>query len=318
MGDYHDALRKLEELAETRLELKNSGARYTGIEKMINIQIVQLHAKRSLTSKADQYTRRLKAIKEQLEPYIVEDMAILIATQESLVPDAAPSNISKVRRIWRNIDALGLTGPQVRTSQWMAWTKSPRSTSATPHVRWKNEVPAVSSIDYRSKVTSPWHKTSPHKDTSSSAKKLVSFKAPMATRKPTLITPTIRPAPFFMFVNSVTTREKKYLNKISGNPFQIRVGGNKTDEHSDFSHHILSSPEKIGVVLWSRESNLIVVHSKNYIQYVTGDVLHIEALDDVEALRFAEHVRQQSFEWDVKVLESNGRYLSDTLARGTT
>lgn len=62
----------------------------------------------------------------------------------------------------------------------------------------------------------------------------------------------------------------------------------------------------MGVILWSRENHLVVVHSKNYIQYVAGDVLHIEALDDVEALRFADHVRQHSADWEVKVLETNG------------
>lgn len=39
-----------------------------------------------------------------------------------------------------------------------------------------------------------------------------------------------------MFVNSITTREKKYLNKTSDNPFQIRVGGYESDERSPFSH----------------------------------------------------------------------------------
>ncbi|KAI4250826.1 MAG: hypothetical protein L6R42_008613 [Xanthoria sp. 1 TBL-2021] len=127
-----------------------------------------------------------------------------------------------------------------------------------------------------------------------------------------------RSEPFFMFVNSITTRETKYLNKTSGSPFQIRVGGHKRDERSTFSRHLFSFPEKMGVILWSRENHLVVVHSKNYIQYVTGDVIHIEALDDVEALRFAHHVRQHSADWEVKVLETNGRYLNDAFAKGTT
>ena len=314
MADYHDALRKLEELAETRLELINSGDRYVGIEKAINVQIVHLHAKPSITSKAEQYARRLRQVKEQLGSYVAEDMDILIATQDSLVSNAAPPNTSKVRRVCRRWNALRLMDFKLRVPQLpfisRYWSKdrakSPPPTTAKPHVKWKDEVPPLVATAQSQNVTCSYHKTSPHRPTSSSAKKPVFSTTKEASSTTPPVTPVERPAPLYVFVNSITTREKRYANKTTGQPFQIRVGGDKTNENSSFSHQVFSSPEKIGVVLWSRESNLIVVHSKNYIQYITGDVLHIEAMDDVEALRFAEHVRQRYGGGDVKVLESNG------------
>ncbi|KAL8673253.1 MAG: hypothetical protein Q9168_002330 [Polycauliona sp. 1 TL-2023] len=309
MADYHDALRKLEELAETRLELINSGNRYVGIEKAINVQTVQLHAKPSITSKAEQYARRLRQVKEQLGSYIAEDMDILIATQDSLVSNAVPSNTSKLR-----VPQL----PFISRYWSKDRAKSTPPTTAKPHVKWKDEVPPLVATAQSQNVTCSYHKTSPHRPTSSSAKKPVFSTTKEASSTTPPVTPVKRPAPLYVFVNSITTREMKYANKTTGQPFQIRVGGDKTNEDSSFSHQVFSSPEKIGVVLWSRESNLIVVHSKNYIQYITGDVLHIEAMDDVEALRFAEHMQQRYGGGDVKVLESNGRYLSDTFARGAT
>ncbi|KAL8659981.1 MAG: hypothetical protein Q9226_000144 [Calogaya cf. arnoldii] len=295
MGDYHDALRQLEELTETRHELMNRGARYAGIEKAIKFQIKQLHTCPGAPARAAQYASRLRGVREQLGSYIVEEMDVLIATQESLVPCAPSSNLSK------------LPIPNIQsTSAYHSREpiQSPPQTTAKHRVKWKDGMGALLAPAYAPTLTSHYHTTSPQQSASSSAETPAPSPTQVKTKTANLITPTSRP--FYMFVNSITTQEKKYLNKISGSPFQIRVGGDERDEGPPFSHRLFSSPEMMEVIVWSRESNLVVVHSKNYVQYVTGDVMHIEALDEVEAMRFADFARQHSAKWEVKVPETNG------------
>ncbi|KAL8853756.1 MAG: hypothetical protein Q9221_001399 [Calogaya cf. arnoldii] len=307
MGDYHDALRQLEELTETRHELMNRGAGYAGIEKAIKFQINQLHTRSSAPARATQYAPRLREVKEQLGSYVVEEMDVLIATQESLVPYAPSSKTSKLP-----IPNVSLMPAYNSTER----TKSPPRRTAKQHVKWEDEMGALLATAYAPPLTSRYLTTSLQQSASSPAEILGPSPTQVTTKTANLMTPTSRP--FFMFVSSISTQEKRYLNKIPGSPFQVRVGGDERDEHPPFSHHLFSSPEKMGVILWSRESNLVVVHSKNYIQYVTGDVMHVGALDEVEAKRFADYVRQHSAQWEAKVLETNGRYSNDVFAKGTT
>ena len=56
---------------------------------------------------------------------------------------------------------------------------------------------------------------------------------------------------------------------------------------------------------YGQRKQLVSRPLEGFFQYVTSHVLHIEAMDKVEAFRFTDHVGQRSAHWEVKALETN-------------
>lgn len=100
MADYHTTLQKLEELITMRLELIGRGSSHNGVDKGINFEISRLLQVQtdSVVSRAEEYCRRLKIIRNRLGGYATLELHQLINQQEYLLPHARP-NVSKVFRI---------------------------------------------------------------------------------------------------------------------------------------------------------------------------------------------------------------------------
>lgn len=78
-----------------RTTLISRGSNHRGIDKSIGVKLSKLHQENSLPAQAEEYCRRLKIVRQQLGGHALGDMDILIAKQESLLPQVRP-NISKV------------------------------------------------------------------------------------------------------------------------------------------------------------------------------------------------------------------------------
>lgn len=98
MAEYHFLLKKLEELVETRTELITDGSKSTGVEKSINVKISKLLEGNSMPSRADEYYRRLKIVRQQLGGFAVGHMDALIGKQEGLLGHTKP-NVGRVSRV---------------------------------------------------------------------------------------------------------------------------------------------------------------------------------------------------------------------------
>lgn len=76
-------------------------------------------------------------------------------------------------------------------------------------------------------------------------------------------------------------------------PLTIKIGGsNHESNYLGYTHWLLASPSRIGTIMHTTRSNLLVVQSVDYIQHVAGDKLHIEASSAQDAGRFVGYMRQ--------------------------
>ncbi|KAI4120937.1 MAG: hypothetical protein LQ338_006658 [Usnochroma carphineum] len=95
MAEYHTLLRELEELVETRVELVGRGSQYvSSINLRISLKIKEILREQSLPTRAEEYYRRLKIVRNQLAGHPTLKLDWLISQQESLLLNTKP-NVSK-------------------------------------------------------------------------------------------------------------------------------------------------------------------------------------------------------------------------------
>ncbi|KAL8826358.1 MAG: hypothetical protein Q9170_007433 [Blastenia crenularia] len=289
MAEYHEFLQELEELVQALIELVGRGSRNAaGIEKGINYKLAGLRHESSLPSKAEEYCRRLKIVRQQLGGYAMPDMDRLISQQEKLLPEARP-NVSKICQP-RSPKLSPPSPPVVRQQQ------RPRNTvhtTADPHAAWN--FPQPTNVGPRNLTHAPASQAAPAPSIPGAWH--VSNYQPL---QPHSTTHHVEPVPphdppaHYMTVLSIHSRGFRYRNKNRYQSVRIKIGGvhNHADNYSGFTHWLLSGPGKIGAVLWSPSSPFVIVHSSDYVPKTAGDALHIRANGIGDAAAFVGYLRQ--------------------------
>lgn len=106
-----------------------------------------------------------------------------------------------------------------------------------------------------------------------------------------------------IFVRRISYRNGGYRHRNGYKPLKVKVGGATGDDYSGITHPLLRNPEKIGSVLWNRDSSLIIARSNDHIQHARGDTLHIEAYNQENAIAFVQYMRQLAPDGHVQILE---------------
>ncbi|KAL8720079.1 MAG: hypothetical protein Q9225_003014 [Loekoesia sp. 1 TL-2023] len=286
MAEYHTSLQELEELVGSRIELIRRGSRHVGIDKGINYKITDLLREGSLPSRAEEYCRRLKIIRQQLVGYVMLDIDRLISQQKSLLPDTKP-NTGKPRS--PKLSPPPSPPPPLVRPQRRA--KNPVNMGAAPHVTWRDQQPNPASISHLPNTAVPqaapvphvpgaWPSTTHHRSQPTHP----AHQEPASLREP--------PA-HYINVLSIDSKERRYRNQNRYRPTRIKVAGvHQVDNYFGVTHPLLTDPSKIGVFMWSPNSPLVIVQSNDYVPYTAGDVLHIRAYSSQDAQRFAQYTLQ--------------------------
>ncbi|KAI4166471.1 MAG: hypothetical protein LQ343_008023 [Gyalolechia ehrenbergii] len=296
MAEYHTLLKKLEELVQPRIELIGDGSRHGGVDKSINVKFSKLRQENSLPARAEDYCRRLKIVRQQLGGYAMGDMDSLIAKQESLLPEVRP-NVGKLHQP-RSPKLSPPLPPLVRPQRR---SNNPVNAAATPRIHWGNPPAAPAGIQNQPNAPNP--QAAP------------ALPIPGAwPAAPTQPQPTYAPSqqpgfprePPALYINilSLSSKEKACRNSNRHQPLSIKCGGSShEDTYSGFTHWLLAFPSRIGIVMWSPRSHLIIIQSAGYVPYVAGDMLHMEVYSMQEAGRFVNYLRQWYANGNARVAE---------------
>ncbi|KAI4284624.1 MAG: hypothetical protein L6R35_004855 [Caloplaca aegaea] len=314
MAEYHFLLKKLEELVETRTELITDGSKSTGVEKSINVKISKLLEGNSMPSRADEYYRRLKIVRQQLGGFAVGHMDALIGKQEGLLGHTKP-NVGRPRspkfspapviETPKTVKASGSTktatpfaweNPLSSSAQPFAWPATPASQpQATPPTvgAWTTStrlltIP-VSQVEPVLHVPGAWS-TSNH----GPAQRVVTSQSePGILRQPPAL---------FIAVLEMRSRKGKYRSDHGYDAMSLKIGGTPhADKYAGFTHWLLSDPKQVGAVMWSRESSLVIMQSRDLGH--DGDILHIQSDSKDDAANLARYMQQWYGVGDTQVVE---------------
>ncbi|KAI4142356.1 MAG: hypothetical protein L6R39_004971 [Caloplaca ligustica] len=275
------------------------------MDKDIHQVLKQLQHEKSTDEQAEDYCRRLKTLKRKLVMFDVEAVDHLVAMQESIVAAAAQPYTQNVTLEHAVAAQSVLISRQPRSSEisissTVQKPKQIKNVQGEPHVKapaTESPIPTNSSV-FASKVTPPASTASlvhrdhiKHSDSpgpvapSQSLQPLASLSVqPAAARAP---------PPLGLSVYSIASRTHRYGVNSRYETIKIRFGSAQPGvRHAVCTHWLLMSPESIGVIKWSRYSNLVIAQSVDYVQVIAGDSLHIEADCTNEAGRLAAYINQ--------------------------
>ncbi|KAL8746722.1 MAG: hypothetical protein Q9184_007707, partial [Pyrenodesmia sp. 2 TL-2023] len=271
MADYHTTLQKLEELIAMRFELIGRGSNHNGIDKGINFKIARLLQMQadSVGSRAEEYCRRLKITRNQLGCHAMSNLDQLIGQQESSLPEARP-NVGKPR-------------------------SPPRPPLFRPKLR-----SAVVDRGYTSGVFQDQSREPSAGSQNLQATRNFRHDIPAINAEPCRI---LEPPVLNIFVRGIDYRKGSYRHKNGYKPMKVKIGGAYGDDYSGITHLLLRDPEKIGAVLWNRDSPLVIAHSRDHIQHARGDTLHIEAYNQENSVAFVRYMRQLAPNGHVQIFE---------------
>ncbi|KAL8924189.1 MAG: hypothetical protein Q9208_004153 [Pyrenodesmia sp. 3 TL-2023] len=289
MAAYDSALHELEELARSRIDLAGRGRTTFGIDKGIGYQLADLRRGPSLSARADDYCRRLKIVRNQLGGHAALELQQLISEQESSLPGARP-NVGKprsppppplIRPQWRSAQVVNdITTPGVSGNRTQQFPLAERD--APPLIRPRGR----RTVQFQS-LQASGNPRAAH-DTPATN---------VDTRR------VLEPPILNIFVRRLDYRKGSYRHRNGYKPMKVKIGGANSDEYSGITHPLLRNPEKIGSVLWNRDSSLIVAHSNDHIRHVRGDTLHIEAYNQENAVAFVRYMRQLAPNGHVQIFE---------------
>ncbi|KAL9018093.1 MAG: hypothetical protein Q9185_004626 [Variospora sp. 1 TL-2023] len=314
MAEYHSLLKKLEELVETGTELITDGSKSAGVEKSINVKISKLLGENSVPSRAEEYCRRLKIVRQQLGGFAVGHMDALIAIQEGLLGHTKP-NVGRPRsprfspvpviETPETVKASGGTktetpfawaNPLSSSVQSFAWpappgaqpgttepTRGAWTTSTSPHA---TQAPQVEPVLH---VPGAWA-TSNH----GPAQRVVTSQS-----QPDILG---QPPALFIAILEMRSRKGKYRSNDGYDAVSLKIGGTAhADKYAGFTHWLLSDPKQVGAVMWSRESCLVIMQSRDLGH--DGDILHIQSDSKNDAANLARYMQQWYGVGDTQVVE---------------
>ncbi|KAI4222631.1 MAG: hypothetical protein L6R40_008564, partial [Gallowayella cf. fulva] len=299
MADYDSSLKSLEDHVKIRNQLIKYGSRYVGIDKMINFCITDLLQQQSFGSKAGEYIGRLTTVNQQLGSFASAELHQLIQ-QQQLVHQQEQILIEAKQRA----DTKKALSPK-KASQ--PTTQQQTKPNKNVHFEWDDFHPPT----FLANLDEPYPFPEPAVPTAqppTSYQLNHSTNAPQAT--PTALpnppkTPPPTPPPLYISIYSITTGGKSFSNKLPTTPFTLKIGNSTNDRYSGFTHWLLTDPQKIGVVMWSSESTLVLVQSFDYIQRTAGDTLHIHTQGKDDTRNLATYIAVFFASASTKVFEVN-------------
>ncbi|KAL8644973.1 MAG: hypothetical protein Q9210_006976 [Variospora velana] len=303
MAEYHSLLKKLEELVETRTELFTDGSKPIGVEKSINVKISKLLGENSVPSRAEEYCRRLKIVRQQLGGFAVGNMDALIGKQEGLLGHTK-ANVGRPRspkfspvpvvETPKTVEVPGST----KTATPSAW-ENPLSSSVQPFA-WPaapGAQPGTTAPARGAWTTS----TRPHATQAPQVEPALHVPGAWSTSNHAPAQPVVtshsessllrQPPTLFIAVLEMRSRKGKYRSNHGYDAMSLKIGGTPhADKYAGFTHWLLSDPKQVGVLMWSRESSLVIMQSRDLGH--DGDILHIQTDSKDDAANLARYMQQ--------------------------
>ncbi|KAL8924186.1 MAG: hypothetical protein Q9208_004150 [Pyrenodesmia sp. 3 TL-2023] len=288
MAEYHSTLKKLEDMVQTRVRLIAKDSSHSGVDKHINARLSTLRAENSMPSRAEEYCRRLKIVKQQLGGYAMGDMDALIAKQEGLEGNAKP-NMGRPR------------SPKIAPPPVVTLPKQPKpavAANVVPPFAWGIPAPAPANSGVWPSTAipaaSPQHVPAPPVPGAWPASNLqqATLAAVPAGGQATVQEPPALHISILRMRGTDKGKHFKYRNKRSHAPCAIKMGGaHYLEDYSGFTHPLLAKPNKIGTVQWSPNSTLMILNSHDYIPHARGNTVHIQAYSKEDVLSLINHLR---------------------------
>ncbi|KAL8676673.1 MAG: hypothetical protein Q9186_006826 [Xanthomendoza sp. 1 TL-2023] len=279
MADYHESLQALEHYVEVRKGLINYGCTHAGMDKFINWHITNLGQQQSFGSIAENYVRRLQIIQQELGCHACIELSQLIHEQD---------------RVHQQEQLLPIVKQKANVGKTLSPKKIPMpitqpQTRAIEDVRfpWDDFHPSASQAN----LPEPQNTTAQPAPTASftqgpSQHWIQDYQVHDTSTK--VVESPITPPTLYISVLSITTHCQRYCNHLPSHPFNIKIGGgaNNSDHYIGFTHWLLTDPNQIGLLMWNRDSNLVLVQSFDYVQWVSGETLliHAHGKDDTRSL----------------------------------
>lgn len=111
-----------------------------------------------------------------------------------------------------------------------------------------------------------------------------------------------QPPALFIAVLEMRSRKGKCRSDHGYDAMSLKMGGTPhADKYAGFTHWLLSDPKQVGAVMWSRESSLVIMQSRDLGH--DGDILHIQSDSKDDAANLARYMQQWYGVGDTQVVE---------------